>query len=53
MYMSEKSNDNAKEISRNVELVTKCNLWKNKYDSENFQVSIPIVFIFESCTNLI
>ena len=43
MYMSEKSNDNSKEISRNIELVTKCNLWKNKYDSENFQVSIPIV----------
>ena len=39
MYMSEKSNDNSKEISRNIELVTKCDLWKNKYDSENFQVS--------------
>ena len=54
MYMSEKSNDNSKEISRNIELVTKCDLWKSKYDSENFQVSIPIgIWLCKFSANLV
>ena len=37
-YVNENLNENAKSISRNIELVTQCILAKNKYDSENFQV---------------
>ena len=38
MYMNERLNYNAMEISRNIELVTNCVLSRKKYDSENFQV---------------
>ena len=39
-YFNEILNENAQKISKNVELVTKCILSKDKYDSENYQVSI-------------
>ena len=38
MYINERLNENAMEISRNIELVTNCVLSRKKYDSENFQV---------------
>ena len=39
-YFNEILNENAQKMSKNVELVTKCILSKDKYDSENYQVSI-------------
>ena len=38
-YFNEMLNVNAKEMSKNIELVTNCVLSKDKFDSENFQVS--------------
>merc|ERR1711963_1164145 len=37
-YINENLNENAKKISRAIELVTRSFLKKQKYDSENFQV---------------
>ena len=37
-YFDKKSNKNALKVSKNIELVTKSILAKNKYDSENLQV---------------
>ena len=39
-YFNEKLNANAQKMTKNIELVTKCILSKDKYDSENYQVSI-------------
>ena len=43
MYINERLNENAMEISRNIESVTNCVLSKKRYDSENFQVLLKLL----------
>ena len=38
MYINEQHNDNAMKISRKIELITRTQLTKDMYDSENYQV---------------
>ena len=38
MYINERLNDNAMKISRKIELMTRTQLTKDMYDSENYQV---------------
>ena len=47
MYINEKHNDNAMQISRKIELMTRTQLTKDMYDSENYQVIQG--FVTHSC----